>query len=52
MFIEERHEKILETMREKGKITIGEITASFGISDESARRDLRMLEQRLQSYYR
>ncbi|MBE6578193.1 MAG: DeoR/GlpR transcriptional regulator [Ruminococcaceae bacterium] len=46
MFIEERHEKILETIRKKGKITIGEITASFGISDESARRDLRMLEQR------
>ena len=46
MFIEERHEKILETMREKGKITIGEISEAFGISDESARRDLRMLEQR------
>lgn len=46
MFIEERHEKILEILRKNSKVTVGEITASFGISDESARRDLRMLEQR------
>ena len=45
MFIEERHQAILQTVREKGKITIGEITAAYGISDESARRDLRLLEQ-------
>ncbi len=45
MFIEERQEAILATLQEKGKITIQEITATFGISDESARRDLRMLEQ-------
>ncbi len=45
MFIEERQESILSIIQEKGKITIGEITGMFGISDESARRDLRMLEQ-------
>ena len=46
MFIEERHEKILEVICANGKITVAEITAAFDISDESARRDLRMLEQK------
>lgn len=46
MFMEERHQKIAEIIKNKGKITINEITSDFGISDESARRDLRMLEQK------
>lgn len=46
MFIEERHEKILEIIHAKGKITVAEIADFFDISDESARRDLRMLEQK------
>ncbi len=45
MFMEERQKAILEIIRENGKITTSEITEMFGISDESARRDLRMLEQ-------
>ena len=45
MFMQERHQAISETIREKGKITIAEITQTYGISDESARRDLRLLEQ-------
>ncbi len=45
MFMEERQKAILEQIRENGKITTAEITERFGISDESARRDLRMLEQ-------
>ncbi len=45
MFIEERHQEIAEIIKENGKITIAEITQKYGISDESARRDLRMLEQ-------
>ena len=44
MFAEERQKAIAETIRQKGKITISEITETYGISDESARRDLRVLE--------
>lgn len=46
MFIEERHREISETIKTNGKITISEITSKYGISDESARRDLRLLEQK------
>lgn len=46
MFIEERHREISEIINTKGKITIAEITSRYGISDESARRDLRLLEQK------
>lgn len=46
MFMEERHQEITETIKTNGKVTIAEITAKYGISDESARRDLRLLEQK------
>lgn len=46
MFMEERHQKIAEIIKTNGKITVSEITAKYGISDESARRDLRLLEQK------
>lgn len=46
MFVEERHQEISEQININGKITIAEITEKYGISDESARRDLRMLEQK------
>lgn len=46
MFIEERHQKIMDSINKNGKITVAEITSEFGISDESARRDLRLLEQK------
>lgn len=46
MFIEERHNEISEIIKVNGKITISEITGKYGISDESARRDLRLLEQK------
>ena len=46
MFIEERHQEISDTIKANGKITVAEITSRFGISDESARRDLRLLEQK------
>lgn len=45
MFMQERHRLIGEQLKKNGSITIGEITSTYGISDESARRDLRMLEQ-------
>lgn len=46
MFIEERHQEIAETIKSRGNITVSEITEKYGISDESARRDLRLLEQK------
>lgn len=46
MFIEERHQEISDIIKTKGKITIAEIKNKYGISDESARRDLRLLEQK------
>lgn len=46
MFIEERHQEIENIIRATGKITISEIKQKYGISDESARRDLRILEQK------
>lgn len=46
MFAEERQREIAEIIKTNGKITVAEITERYGISDESARRDLRQLEQR------
>lgn len=46
MFMEERHREIADIIKTNGKIAVSEITAKYGISDESARRDLRILEQR------
>ena len=46
MFMEERHFEISEIIKENGKITISQITEKYNISDESARRDLRILEQK------
>lgn len=46
MFMEERHAEIAEIIKTDGKITINFITEKYGISDESARRDLRLLEQK------
>jgi len=46
MFIEERHQAILQTIQENGRISISEIQRMFNISLDSARRDLRILEER------
>ena len=45
MFIEERHQKILKILSEKGRISNSEIQETFGISYDSAKRDLRLLEE-------
>ncbi|MGN1205961.1 MAG: DeoR/GlpR family DNA-binding transcription regulator [Eubacterium sp.] len=45
MFIEERHQKILELLKKKQSITNQEIQEMFGISYDSAKRDLRLLEE-------
>ncbi len=46
MLIEERHIEIAKSIETNGKITISEITEKYNISDESARRDLRLLEKK------
>ena len=46
MFMEERQQKIAEVIEATGKITVAEIVKEYGISEESARRDLRLLEQK------
>lgn len=46
MFIEERHQEILKIINESGRISIGEIQNKFDVSVDSARRDLRILEEK------
>lgn len=45
MFIEERHQEILKILSEKGRISNSEIQDAFQISYDSAKRDLRLLEE-------
>lgn len=46
MFIEERHQAILDAIKQNGRISIGEIQQKFDVSVDSARRDLRILEEK------
>lgn len=46
MFIEERHQAILNMLNEKKRISIAEIQEKFNVSVDSARRDLRILEEK------
>ena len=46
MFIEERHQAILQAIAQNGRISIGEIRQIYGVSADSARRDLRILEEK------
>jgi len=46
MFIEERHQAILAWLNEKGSITTNDIQEQFGVSYDSAKRDLRLLEEK------
>ena len=45
MFIEERHQEIIRILNENGRISNSEIQETFGISYDSAKRDLRLLEE-------
>lgn len=45
MFVEERHEQILQIIESEGNITNARIQQEFGISYDSAKRDLRILEE-------
>lgn len=46
MFIEERHQEILKLLEKEGRVAILDIKDKFHISIESARRDLRILEEK------
>lgn len=46
MFMEERHREILKILERNRRISVGEIEDRFGVSVDSARRDLRILERK------
>lgn len=46
MFAEERHTEILKIVSEEGRIKIGDIQRRFNVGLDSARRDLRILEEK------
>lgn len=46
MYIEERHQAILDWLSEKGSISNADIQENFGVSYDSAKRDLRILEEK------
>ncbi|HEY1406089.1 MAG TPA: DeoR/GlpR family DNA-binding transcription regulator [Spirochaetota bacterium] len=46
MFIEERHTKIHERVRQKGRIEVSELSALFQVSEDTIRRDLKILEEK------
>jgi len=46
LYIEERHQAILEWLKEHGSISNSDIQERFGVSYESAKRDLRILEEK------
>lgn len=46
MFIEERHQAILDLLAKNGSILNSEIQEKFDVSYDSAKRDLRILEEK------
>jgi DeoR/GlpR family transcriptional regulator of sugar metabolism len=46
MFIEERHQKILQIVEEKSRVEVQELSLIFGVSSDSIRRDLRIMEEK------
>lgn len=46
IFMEERHRMILEHLEQYGRIQLGEIQTRFLVSFDTARRDLRILEEK------
>ncbi|MDQ4086006.1 MAG: DeoR/GlpR family DNA-binding transcription regulator [Actinomycetota bacterium] len=45
MYAEERHQAIAGLMRESGRISVSELAERFGVTAETARRDLAVLER-------
>ena len=46
MFMEERHHAILELLAAEGRVSITDLQERFEVSADSARRDLRLMEER------
>ncbi len=46
MFVEERQQRIIERLRDQGKVTVEELMADFGVSAPTVRADLAALEGR------
>lgn len=46
MYIEERHEAILQLLKQNGSISTADIQKKFLVGYESAKRDLRILEEK------
>lgn len=45
MLVAERHEKIINTVIEKGSIRVTELSKMFNLTEETIRRDLEKLEK-------
>lgn len=45
IFIEERHQKILEMLKDKKRVEVQKLSELFEVSEDTIRRDLRILEQ-------
>jgi DeoR/GlpR family transcriptional regulator of sugar metabolism len=46
VFVEERQQRIIERLRDQGKVTVEELMADFGVSAPTVRADLAALEAR------
>lgn len=46
MFIEERHKSILDLLEKNGSITTNDIMERYGVSYDTAKRDLRILDEK------
>lgn len=46
MFIEERHENILQMLKDKKRVEVQELSELFEVSEDTIRRDLRIMEQK------
>ncbi|MBE6613360.1 MAG: DeoR/GlpR transcriptional regulator, partial [Ruminococcaceae bacterium] len=46
MYIEERHQAILDIISNEGSISTARIQQEFGVGYDSAKRDLRILEEK------
>lgn len=46
MFIEERHQRILQKLREQGRVEVVDLSAAYDASEDTIRRDLRILESK------
>lgn len=46
MFIEERHRMILEHLAKNGSITTNDIIEQYNVSYDTAKRDLRILDEK------